>query len=236
MPPLRQGPDAPARNLRARDRTRSQGNPGRGLCTNRDSPYPRRGPMSPTDPDFARVRSALARDPTGVAWLTEQLRIVPRIVAHMARRSGGWTAHDVEDAAAEALQLAVAGLARYHGLAPFVSWLHKICENTVRGMARRRQLRAMQPLDFDSPDGGPDPATQVTDRETMDNLHRHIDAIGGVEAEVLRLRYLEVLDFSDIAIRLGIPLATIRTRHYRALRKLQQRIAPSEGNHDGESP
>lgn len=192
--------------------------------------------MSPPDPDLERVRSALAGDPAGIAWLVEQLRLVPRFVAHMTRRNGGWTAHDVEDAAAEARSVAIAGMASFHGLAPFASWLHRICENTVRSLARRRRLRDMKPLDFETAGTSPDPASQALHRETMDNLRRHLDAMGGVEAEVLRLRYLEELDFSDIADRLGIPLATIRTRHYRALRKLQQRIAPSEGNQDGESP
>ncbi len=186
--------------------------------------------MSAPNEDLERVRAAIRGDAEGMRWVAERLRLVPRFVAHMARRVGGFSAHDIEDAAGEAVRVALTNLRRYHGLAPFVSWLHRICINTMRGLARRRRLRTAEPLEFEVADDGPDPATAAALRDDAKALRRHLDAIGGAEAEVLRMRYLEGLDFTDIAARLGIPLATIRTRHYRALKKLQLRIDPDGEN------
>ena len=188
--------------------------------------------MSGPHGDLERVRAAIRGDTEGIQWVAERLRIVPRFVAHMARRAGGFTAHDVEDAAGEATQVALAGLRRYHGLAPFVSWLHRICINTIRGFARRRRLRVSESIDLDFADRGPDPSAEAALRDGAATLHRHIDAIGGTEAEVLRMRYLEGLDFTAIAARLDVPLATIRTRHYRALKKLQHRVAPRDDSEE----
>ncbi|MBX3461566.1 MAG: sigma-70 family RNA polymerase sigma factor [Planctomycetes bacterium] len=188
--------------------------------------------MAARHPDHERVVAANEGDTAAIDWVTERLRQVPRWMAQLARRTGGWTSHDVEDAAAEAVRAALTSLARYHGLAPFDSWLYTICTNTLRSQARRRRLRAALPLATEVVDPGHTPATAAAAAEVAAALRGGCDAIGGAEAEVLRLRYMGGLDFRDISARLGIPMAAVRTRHYRALAKLKQRLEAWDGEQE----
>jgi len=173
---------------------------------------------APLDPDHAMVQAARRRNPAAVEWLGVQLRCVPRFIAILLRRHGG-SSSDAKDLAQQAAAVALARLANYHGLAPFVAWLHRICDLTVRG-ALRRQRRESSSLAIE-PAVQADPAADAQREEHRERVRRAIDAVGGAEADVIRWRHLDSEDFGDISARTGIPLATLRTRYYRGLEKLR---------------
>ncbi len=183
--------------------------------------------MSPPEhPDLARVRDYLAGRPGAAAWLEGQLRLVPRMAQHLAARRGGLGAEDLQDVAQEATLTALRRLEGYHGLAAFGAWLHHVVINTLRRHYRRRRGLETSRPDLEPTD--PRATDEAVAREQAARLRRAIDQIGGVEAEVIRMRHFEGLDFPNISERTGIAIATLRTRYYRGLEKLKRRLSPPD--------
>ncbi|MCR9246129.1 MAG: sigma-70 family RNA polymerase sigma factor [bacterium] len=178
----------------------------------------------PLHADHALVRAARRKEPDAVDWLSEKLEIVPRIIAVLARRKGVRAPEVLADLSQEAVLTALRRLDTYHGLAPLDAWLQRICENTVRGYQRRERLRAANPLEHEPASHERTPDEIAEAEEQRRRVSAAIDAIGGSEAEILRLRYQEGMDYRDIAARAGIPFATCRTRYYRGFQKLRDRL------------
>lgn len=183
----------------------------------------------PLHADHEHARAALRREPEAVDWLTERLQVIPRFVGALARRQGLTGAQELSDVSQEATVIALERLERYHGLTPIEAWLHRICSLTLKGHARSRRRRATAPLDQEPMGATIEPAEELESSEQRALVREAIESVGGTEAEVLRLRHLDGLDFGDIASGLDIPLATCRTRYYRGLKKLQDRLSTSSG-------
>jgi RNA polymerase sigma-70 factor, ECF subfamily len=179
---------------------------------------------TPLHPDHALVQAALRRDLAAIEWLGERFACIPRIVAKLAWRLG-LPSGAVPDWAAEAAATALRRLASYHGLKPLEAWLYRICELTVLGQRRRQHPGEREATVDDLPGTEPSPVDAAAQAEHRQRLEAAVAALGGVEAEVLRLRHFDSLSFRDIAARTGIPLATLRTRYYRGLEKLRATIA-----------
>jgi len=172
--------------------------------------------------DLQRVRDAIARAPAAVAWLTERLQRIPRYVAGLARRFPALTEDDVHDMSSEATTAVLRRLDEFAGHCAFDAWVNVFCQNTLLGYARKRRRQQMPTLDGE-PAATEDlaPVDEVASRERARELRDCIDRIGGAEAEVLRMRHFDGLDFGNISDRTGTPVPTLRTRYYRGLRKLK---------------
>ena len=127
----------------------------------------------------------------------------------------------------EAAYTALRRLDSYHGGAPFGAWVHEICVRTVLGHVRRQRRQAMPTLAHEPPADELSPFEQLDRGERSQQIRDAVEQIGGVEADVIRRRDLEGQDFSDISANTGIPVATLRTRYYRGLKKLQSRLGPT---------
>lgn len=180
----------------------------------------------PLHPDHNFVLAAHRREPAGVAWLVERLTGIPRVIQALAAHAG-LSQWDLADTTQEAVLTVLDRLSTYHGLAPFDAWVHRICQLTLKGAMRRRHRHLAPGVDHDPPAPEASPADTAAADERRRSVRAAIDAIGGVEADVLRLR-LESLSFADIAARTGIAMATLRTRYYRGLRKLHLRLSPGD--------
>lgn len=53
-----------------------------------------------------------------------------------------------------------------------------------------------------------------------------VDALDRPEAEVIELKHFEGLSFTEVAARLSISSNSVKTRYYRGLRRLEQRLSP----------
>jgi RNA polymerase sigma factor (sigma-70 family) len=179
-------------------------------------------------PDHARVQAALRREPDAVDWLAARLECVPRMVQQVARRFPWLPASERPDVAQDVVLVVLRRLDSYHGQAPLEAWVHRACLLTVRGRARRRIATGGVALDGLAAAADDDrPGARLLAEELRVRIRQAVDAVGGVEAEILRQRHFAGLDFETIAQRTGIGIATLRTRYYRALKSLQRRLAGS---------
>ena len=110
----------------------------------------------------------------------------------------------------------------------FAPWLATIARRSALDIVRRERRRPSSPLDDADPadsaltTDGPDAA----DIEITWALRRAIESLSPEERPVVELQHLEGLTHTEIADRLGIAVGTVKSRSFRAHRRLAQRLAP----------
>jgi RNA polymerase sigma-70 factor (ECF subfamily) len=161
--------------------------------------------MCPPAGDLDHERQLVERAKTDREALSSLYRrYQPRITSYVMRRVG--RTHDAEDVVANVFLAMVRGLGRYRcGQAPFVAWLYRIAINEINRSLRKRCIRrffggAIEVVDRGQP---PDDAEQL--RRALAELPFHYQA-------VLSLHYLEDLSVDEIALVVGVPPGTVKSR------------------------
>jgi len=137
---------------------------------------------------------------------------------------------EARDVAQEAFLKAYRGLAGFKREARFSSWLYQIATNLCRDRLRRRRTRATVSLEEMEETGGAIAETRprADERLLQDDLarvvRRAIEALAEEQREVLILKEYEGLTFLEIAQALDVPVSTVKTRLYRGLGQLRQRL------------
>jgi RNA polymerase sigma-70 factor (ECF subfamily) len=130
---------------------------------------------------------------------------------------------EAEDAVQEAYLRAYRALHAFRGESKFSTWLVRIAANEAL-MRRRRNARAAAVVPIDAAAG-----LQTEEKAGDDMLRRllekRIDALPDDYRAVFVLRALEELSVEETAVALGIPQATVRTRHFRARSLLRESLA-----------
>jgi RNA polymerase sigma factor (sigma-70 family) len=124
-----------------------------------------------------------------------------------------------EDAEQEAWLDVWRGLGRFQSGAAFRPWLLAIVANRCRMLTRRGILPTM-PLDVDEALllSGPDDVTWAAiQRETGTEILAIIKTLSSDHQRILALHYFAGLDISEIAVVLGLPSGTVKSRLHRAL-------------------
>lgn len=150
-----------------------------------------------------------------------RIAFVPRLLAiRNAKMGRPLTADELQDVCQETFVVVLRRLREYLPLAPLESWIHGICllqlQDAVRAKMRRR-ARAAE-FDPDTPAEQPTPASTVVE---LAEVQRLLVELGGIEAQVVRLKHLEGLTFAETAERLRISVNTAKTMHYRGLQRLR---------------
>jgi RNA polymerase sigma-70 factor (ECF subfamily) len=104
------------------------------------------------------------------------------------------------------------------GLGP---WLATIARRTSIDLYRREARRAADPLDDVAGTEVPDAVDDGVDAWAV---REAIDELPPIEREVVRLQHLESLTQAEIGERLGVPVGTIKSRSFRAHRRLAERL------------
>jgi RNA polymerase sigma-70 factor, ECF subfamily len=113
------------------------------------------------------------------------------------------------------------------------AWLLTIARNLVNDERRRGRIRQYVPLGTmrDLICDAPSPEERLLYEESVGRL---LDALAGLspdDREIISLRYASGLDGGEVAQLLGISEANVRTRLWRALKRL--RVAVGEMDADG---
>jgi RNA polymerase sigma-70 factor (ECF subfamily) len=84
---------------------------------------------------------------------------------------------------------------------------------------------------------GPEPGPEMalSGKETRASIAEALASLGPLERSVIDLAYDAGLSQSEIAVRLGWPIGTVKTRTRRALRQLRARLERSHGDVQGRS-
>jgi RNA polymerase sigma-70 factor (ECF subfamily) len=126
---------------------------------------------------------------------------------------------------------------------PFFPWIRRIAANRLIDLHRRhvmaerrtvtRELPASLSLSSDSIRGlarlaggrDTDPNEQLLREELRHSVQRALLQLSAEDYELLILRQVEGCSVQEVAELLQIPSGTVKSRHYRALRRLQQLLS-----------
>jgi RNA polymerase sigma-70 factor, ECF subfamily len=150
---------------------------------------------------------------------------------------------DAADAAQEAMMSIVKYLDRYDGTAAFSTWVYRIATNASLDELRRRGRRPLPVEEITErvSAGASDAPSHIADRLAVDAALAKLPVDYRV---AVTLRDLCDLDYAEIAIVLGIPIGTVRSRIARARLALgpllrpvpdDTAISPDETERDGNS-
>ena len=137
---------------------------------------------------------------------------------------------EARDLCQEAFLRAYRALPAFRGQARFSSWLYQIALNLCRDRMRRRKGRTMVSLDEieDHERTRPDPAPSALDLVEARDISRVVAAavasLPAEQREVIVLKEYQGLTFLEIASILDLPLSTVKTRLYRGLGQLRERL------------
>lgn len=137
---------------------------------------------------------------------------------------------DAEDLAQETFLKAYRGIAGYRGESKFSVWLYRIASNLCLDFLRQQKRRPTAPLTVEDEDGDMreteladgrlQPERLLEQKLTGDSLRRGLDALPPEFRQVLLLRELQELSYEEIGGILGLESGTVKSRIFRARKKL----------------
>jgi RNA polymerase sigma-70 factor (ECF subfamily) len=139
---------------------------------------------------------------------------------------------EARDATQETFIAAFRNLRGFRGEAKVSSWLHRIAVNQCITRQRRARVRAENSLEAETEAGGErfaapaerSPARQAEGRERGEAVRRAVAALPPELRTVIVMKEFEELTFHEIADALGVPLSTVKSRLYAALKQLRSRL------------
>lgn len=172
------------------------------------------------------IRRAKKGDADAFRLLVEEYQTaVYRLALRMCGESGA------EDAAQEAFVAAWRGLPRFRGECRFSTWLYRLTTNAAIDYLRREQKQRTDGDLDDLPlaDDSPSPQEQAERSETQQRVRKALAALSEEHRQILLLRYMQELDYGEIAQALHISVGTVKSRINRAKARLRELLA-QEGN------
>ena len=158
---------------------------------------------------------------------------------------------DASDMAQEAFIRAYNSLASFRGESKFSVWLYRIVSNVCLDFLRSRSRHPTVSLsvendegeetELDIPDESQSPEALLERRLTRDSVRRGLDALSEEYRQILLLREIQGLSYDEIAETLSMELGTVKSRIFRARKKLCDFLlrdgnipaARSSGNSEG---
>ena len=139
---------------------------------------------------------------------------------------------DARDATQETFIAAFRNLRGFRGEAKVSSWLHRIAVNQCITRQRRAKVRSETALEdeveknagsFAAPTTY-SPAGVVESRQVTQAVRRAVNSLPVELRQVIVMKEFEELTFKEIADALDLPLSTVKSRLYTALKQLQMRL------------
>lgn len=146
-------------------------------------------------------------------------------VYRLALRLCGEAAAD--DVTQEAFLAAWRALPEFRGTCRFSTWLYRLTTNAAIDCLRReKRHRGTDDLDgVDLPDGGDTPQETAERSETRNAVRAALCQLTDEHREVLLLRYMQELDYGEIARALRISEGTVKSRINRAKARLKELLS-----------
>jgi RNA polymerase sigma-70 factor (ECF subfamily) len=118
----------------------------------------------------------------------------------------------------EAFMKAWQALPDWRPEAQFRTWLFSIASNTATDSLRRRKVVQFVALeeDYDVPEEATDPAVQLQAKQRLRALQAALDRLPHDQREIVLLREVEDMSYSEISAALGISGGTVKSRLARA--------------------
>jgi RNA polymerase sigma-70 factor (ECF subfamily) len=143
---------------------------------------------------------------------------------------------DARDATQETFLAAFRSLRTFRGEAKVSSWLHRIAVNQCISRQRRAKVRSESALEDEQETNAGSfamplsysPAHVAEGRQETAAVRRAINSLPVELRQVVVMKEFEELTFREIADVLDLPLSTVKSRLYTALKQLQMRLQKFE--------
>ena len=144
---------------------------------------------------------------------------------------------DARDATQETFLAAFRNLRGFRGEAKVSSWLHRIAVNQCISRQRRSKVRSESALEEEHENSAGSfamplsysPARVAEGRQETAAVRRAINSLPVELRQVVVMKEFEELTFREISEALELPLSTVKSRLYTALKQLQMRLQKFEG-------
>jgi RNA polymerase sigma-70 factor, ECF subfamily len=184
--------------------------------------------MNTATTDEQMVERALSGDPEAFGEIVRrwERRIFALAFGMLGREE------DARDATQETFLAAFRNLRGFRGEAKVSSWLHRIAVNQCITRQRRSKVRSETALDDEAEKNAAvfisplevSPASAVENREQSMAVRRAVCALPPDLRQVVVMKEFEELTFQEISEVLDVPLSTVKSRLYTALRQLHMRL------------
>lgn len=139
---------------------------------------------------------------------------------------------DARDAAQETFIAAYRSISNFRGEAKVSSWLHRIAVNQCLTTKRRAKTRSEEFLDDESAESdrifvAPPHRSPANTTEATERLNIVRQAVGSLPVDlrqVIVMKEFEEMTFQEISETLDLPLSTVKSRLYTALRQLRMKL------------
>ena len=139
---------------------------------------------------------------------------------------------DARDATQETFLAAFRNLRGFRGEAKVSSWLHRIAVNQCITRQRRAKVRSESALeDEQEKDAGSfaaplglSPARITESTQITHAVRRAVNSLPVELKQIVVMKEFEELTFKEISDILDVPLSTVKSRLYTALKKLQMKL------------
>ena len=178
--------------------------------------------------DEQLVELAISRDPEAFGEIVKrwERKIFALCFGMLGRED------EARDAAQETFVAAYRNLARFRGEAKVSSWLHRIAVNQCLTVKRRVKTRAEEYFDDGTGEEGnvfvapahrsPARATEQIERLTI--VRQAVNSLPVDLRQVVVMKEFEEMTFQEISNTLELPLSTVKSRLYTALRQLKMKL------------
>ena len=170
-------------------------------------------------------------------------------VFNMAYRLSG-NRSDAEDLTQEAFYRAYRSFPDYQGDRPFENWIFRILSRLFLDMLRSRKRRVQavsldaplgmslgeDSIQLELPDRTPNPEERLMDSAIGERLSAVLATLSPEQRMLVTLADVEGLPYSEIAIMLGKPVGTIRSRLHRTRLLIRKRLQEIEAADAPASP
>lgn len=139
---------------------------------------------------------------------------------------------EARDAAQETFISAYRNLANFRGEAKVSSWLHRIAVNQCLTYKRRAKTRSEEFLDTEDGSEGrvfiapmkDSPGRQAEQFERLKLVRTAVSALPTDLRQVVVMKEFEEMTFQEISDTLEVPLSTVKSRLYTALKQLRMKL------------
>jgi len=184
--------------------------------------------MDTATTDEQMVERALSGDPEAFGEIVRrwERRIFALAFGMLGRED------DARDATQETFLAAFRNLRGFRGEAKVSSWLHRIAVNQCITRQRRSKVRNETALDDEAEKNAAvfispvdvSPARAAESRQQSLAVRRAVGSLPPDLRQVVVMKEFEELTFQEISDVLDVPLSTVKSRLYTALRQLHMRL------------
>jgi RNA polymerase sigma-70 factor (ECF subfamily) len=169
------------------------------------------------------VQRAINRDREAFGALYD--RHVVRVYRHIYYLVGNVA--EAEDLTAQAFLQAWEAIERYQIRgAPFVSWLLRIAHNLAVSYLRSRKESAQLPETLEDHKSHRNPEEALDRQLEGERVREAILQLRDEQRQVIILRFVEDLDYREVAEIVGKSVAAVRVIQHRALNSLRKQMKP----------